>query len=228
MLSVAGVATAQETATDVDVASIAETAIAADPAALVTGLETPPDDAELPEGFINPSSDGSVSAEVVEQLRGTTEALVDLDDMIGNVSHGFDTDPEIVPGLFSAGVITYIVADREITSEDLDLLEERARQDVDGGTPVASSSTPEVDSEGSVQRIELGGSDAVSLTVAANLGVVNGVVQIVVVPVGNTMVVGTVLVADQGEVDADMVLPYAENLTLAGVSHLGTVAEGAQ
>ncbi len=228
ILSAASVASAQDTATDVDVAAIAETALGADPAALVTGLETPPDDANLPEGFINSPSDGSVNAEILEQLTGTTESIVEFEDTVGIVSHGYDTNPEIVPGVFSAGVISYIVADHEVTSEDLDSLEERARRNINVGTPAAATSTPEVESEGSVQRIELGGSDAMLLTVAANLGVVRGVIQIVVIPVGNTMVVGTMLVVDPSEVNADEVLPFAQDLTLAGVSHLGTVAEGVQ
>lgn len=228
MLSVTGPAAAQETANDVNVAAIAAIVLGADPEALFTGLETPPGDAELPDGFINPPAEGSVSAGLVDQLTGTTEALVDLEGTIGSVSHGYDTNPEIVPGVLSAGAITYIVADRAITSGDLDLIEERARQDVAVGAPAAGASTPEVESEGSVQRLELNGGDAVLVTVAANLGLINGVVQIVAVPVGNTMVIGTVLVADQGEIDAATVLPFTENLTLAGVAHLGTVAEGAQ
>ena len=232
MLSVAGVATAQETATDVDVAAIAETAIAADPAALVTGLETPPDDAELPEGFVNPPSGVSENADLVEQFTG---AIGDIDGAIGNVNHAFDTDPEVVPGLLSAGILTYIVTEEEITADALDEFEEGASEGLDPATPAAAATTDGATppaagptTEGSVERVDLGGVEAVVVNVGVELGGVNAVVQIVAVPVGNTMVIGTVLVADQGEVDADAVLAFAEDLTVAGVSHLGTVAEGAQ
>jgi len=227
-MTATGVATAQETTADVDVAAVGEAALAADPEALATGLETPPDDAILPEGIINPPSGASANAEILDQLAGSTEALANFDGVVSSVSHGFDTDPAIVPGLLSSGILTYTVVDHAITAEDLNLLEERALQDVGGGTPAPNAATPGVASEGSVQRINLGGVEAFLLTVSADLGVVKGVVQIVAVPVGNTMVIGTMLVADQGEVDQAQVRGFAEALTLAGVDHLGTVAEGAQ
>ncbi len=41
------------------------------------------------------------------------------------------------------------------------------------------------------------------------------------------MAIGTVLIADQDAVDQEEVRGFAEALTLAGVEHIGTVAEGA-
>lgn len=234
MISATGAATAQETGTDVDVAATGEAVLAADPDALVTGLETPPDDALLPEGFMKPASGVSENAEIAEQLAGTILDVANLDGVLSNVSYGFDTDPSTVPGLLSAGVIAYIVTDTEITAEDFDSYEDRAGQGLEGGTPeaeaeAASKATPTTPpSEANVQRIDFGGGEAVVVTVGVELGAVNAVVQIVAVPVGNTMVIGTVLIADQGEVDQEQVLGFAEALTLAGVEHIGTVAEGAQ
>ncbi len=232
MLSAASVASAQDTATDVDVAAIAETVLGVDPAALVTGLETPPDNAELPEGFINPPSGVAENADLAERLTG---AIGDIDGAIGNVYHAFDTNPEVVPGLLNSGILSYIVTDEEITAEVLDEFEDDASQGLDPATPAADAptdgATPAATgptSEGTVERFELGGAEAVIIEAGVQLGGINAVVQIVAVPVGNTMVIGTVMVADQGEVDADAVRTFAEDLTLAGVSHLGTVAEGAQ
>lgn len=224
MLTATGAATAQETISDVDVAAIGETVLAADPEALATGLETPPDDAALPEGFINPPSGVPANAEIIDQFTGE---VGEIEGSIATVNQGFDTDPEIVPGLISAGILTYIVADQEITPEALDDFEEGARESFSGDMNADDSGTPAaIAPEGSVERIDLAGGEAVVITVGVAQGGVDVVVQIVAVPVGNTMVIGTVVVADQGEVDRDVVLGYAEELSLAGATHLGTVAEG--
>ncbi|MDQ3444237.1 MAG: hypothetical protein M3490_11575, partial [Chloroflexota bacterium] len=82
--------------------------------------------------------------------------------------------------------------------------------------------------QGSVERIDIGGAEAVVLTVGIEQGGITILVQVVAVPVGNTMAIGTVLIADQDAVDQEEVRGFAEALTLAGVEHIGTVAEGAQ
>ncbi len=221
MLTTSGAVAAQETTSDVDVAAIGETVLTADPEALATGLETPPDDADLPEGFINPPTGVPANAEIIEQFTG---AVGEIEGTIATVNHGFDTDADVVPGLISAGILTYIVSDEEITPEALDDFEEGASESFGGdltrGTPAA------IAPDGSVERIEFAGGEAVVITVGVAQGGVDVVVQIVAVPVGNTMVIGTVVVADQGEVDRDLVLGYAEELSLAGATHIGAVAEG--
>jgi len=228
MLPSSGVVTAQETATDVDVAAIGESVLQVDPNSLLIGLETPPDDANLPEGFINPPSGIPQNADLVEEFAG---GFGDVEGAIGSIIQGFDTDPAIVPGLISSGILTYFVTEETIGPEALDRFEEGVSQGLDsaeatpvGGTPAAGGPASEVN----VQRIDIGGTEAVVLTVGVELGAVAAVVQVVAVPVGNTLVVGTVVVVDQGEVDQEQVLSLAEALTLAGVEHIGTVAESAQ
>lgn len=228
MLASSGVVTGQETATDVDVAAIGEAVLEADPETYATGLETPPDDAILPEGFVNPASGVPENAEIIEQFTG---AIGDIEGTVATVNHGFDTDPEIVSGLISAGILTYIVTDEEITADDLDEFEEGASEGLVTATPdaAAGDATPAgLSPQGAVERIDIGGVEAVVITVGVEQGGVSVVVQIVAVPVGNTMAIGTVLIADQEAVDQEEVLGFAEALTLAGVEHIGTVAEGAQ
>jgi len=227
MLSATGAATAQETDTDVDVGAIGEAVLAADPDAFAAGLETPPDDALLPEGFSNPASGVPENAEIIEQFTG---AIGDIEGTVATINHGFDTDPDVVTGLISAGILTYIVTDKEITADDLDEFEEGASEGLVTGTPEAGSeATPAgLSPQGAVERIDIGGTEAVVITVGVEQGGVSVVVQIVAVPVGNTMAIGTVLIADQDAVDEEEVLGFAEALTLSGVEHVGTVAEGAQ
>lgn len=227
MLGASGAASAQETAIDIDIAATGEIVLAADPDALATALETPPDDSLLPEGFMNPPSGEPENAEIIEQFTG---AIGDIEGTVATVNHGFDTDSAVVPGLISAGIMTYIVTDAEITAEDLDEFEEGASEGLDTGTPeAATEATPAgLSPQGAVKRIDIGGAEAIVITVSVEQGGVSVSVQIAAVPVGNTMVIGTVLIADQGEVDQEQVLGFAEALTLAGVDHLDTVAEGAQ
>jgi hypothetical protein len=206
---------ASPVATDVDIAAISEAVLEADPETLVEALATPPDDSDLPEGFLNPASGTPENADLVDAF---TSEIAEIEGTVGNVNQAFDTDPSVVPGLISAGVLTYIVTDEEITSDDLDDFEEGAGGGFEGEA---------AGSEGSVDRITVGDTDAVLITVSTEESGVTAVVQIVALPVGNTMVIGTVVVADQGEVLPDDVLPFAEELTLAGASHLGTVAEDA-
>jgi hypothetical protein len=58
-------------------------------------------------------------------------------------------------------------------------------------------------------------------------GDIVSVVQMVAIPVGNTFVIGTVVVADQAEVDEAEVLEFANEVGIAGVENLGIVAEDA-
>lgn len=200
---------------DVDVAGIAEVVLDADPDALLEGLEEPPDDRVLPEGFFNPPSGVPENAEVVESFAFPID---DLPGAIGSFSHPFDTDPDVIDGLLSAGIINYIVLEDEITEDDLDDFEEGASGGFDDG---------EAGLTGAVDRVEVAGEEAVVIAVELDDAGIFGAVQIIALPVGNTMVFGTALVVDTGEVDLDTVYEHAEALTLAGVTHLEAVAEDA-
>ncbi len=198
-----------------DIAAIAESVLEADPNNLLEGLETPPDDRDLPDGFFNPPSGVPANADVIEAF---AVPIDDLDGAIGSVSHGFDTDGAVIEGLLSAGIINFIVVDAEFTDRDLDEFEEGAAAGVDDGEPGLA---------GSVDRIEISGAEAVLIMVELEEAGIFGAVQVIAVPVGNTLLLGTVVVADTGEVDPDVVLEHAEALVVAGAVYLGEVAEDA-
>lgn len=73
----------------------------------------------------------------------------------------------------------------------------------------------------------MGGVEGALVTYVLNEEALQSVVQIVAIPVGNTMVISMVVQAGT-EVDADAVLTASEDLALAGVDYLGTVAGDAQ
>ncbi len=199
---------------EVDVAEIGETVLDADPETIVEGLEEPPADEDLPEGFINPPDGTPENAE----LGAAFELPVsDLEGSLASVNFAFDTDPEEIEGLISSGYLNYVVLEDEVTSAMLEEFRDGAEQEVE------SNADDSLDF--SVEDIELGGVDAVLISITTTDAGASAVVQMIAVPVGNAFVVGTVLVADQEEIDPATVQGYAEDLTLAGVEYLGTLAE---
>ncbi len=68
---------------DVDIAAITDLVLETDPDLLLDGLETPPDDRDLPDGFFNPPSGVPANAEVIEAF---TVPIDDLDGAIGSFS----------------------------------------------------------------------------------------------------------------------------------------------
>lgn len=212
VLTTAPLAVAQSD--EVDVAEVGEAVLDADPEAIVEGLENPPDDDQLPEGFFNPPSGTPEN----EELGSAFELPVsDLEGSIASVNFAFDTDPEVIEGLISAGYLNYVVLEEEVTDDMLEDFKSGAEEGMEGNTDETI--------EFAVEDIEVGGANAVLITVTTTDEGASAVVQMVAVPVGNTFVIGTALVADQEEVDPAAVQTHAEELTLAGVEYLGTIAE---
>lgn len=199
---------------EVDVAEVGETVLDADPETIIEGIEEPPADEDLPEGFINPPSGTPENAELGAALE---LPVSDLEGSLASVNFAFDTDPGEIEGLISAGYLNYVVLEDEVTSGMLEQFREGAEQGVE--------SNADDSLEFSVEDVELGGAEAVLITIITTDAGASAVVQMIAVPVGNAFVVGTVLVADQEEVDPATVLVYAEDLTLAGVEYLQTLAE---
>ena len=205
-----------ETETTADVDAVAESVLAVDPEDLAVALEEAPTDADLPEGFLAPVDGTPENAEVVDAF---SSGLGELEGAVGNVTHGLDTDPDVVPGMLSSGILTYITADEEISDSDLDDFQDGIEEGLDSSSGTFS--------EGSVDRVEVQGTDAVLVTLVLEEEGTSVVVQMLAIPVGNTMVVATVLVVDTTTVDAADVEPFTAELAVAGVNYLGTVAEGA-
>lgn len=201
---------------NLEITEIGDYAMAVDPEVLAAALEIPPQNAILPEGFSNPVLGEPKNADVIEQF---TDELGQVQGSIATIHHGFDTDPEIVNGLISAGILTYIVSDQEITSEALEEFEDGVDEGLaDGNSSISGTS-------GTVQSIVVGGVEATAITFSLEQDGINVVVQIVAVPVGNVMTVGTAFIADQGNVEADLVRVFAEDLALAGADELGQTAQ---
>ena len=208
----AGPAVAAQDAAELE--TIAEAVLATDSADLVTELEVPITDADLPGGFLAPVDGVPENAEVVDAF---VTGMGDLGGVATPVNQGLDTDPELVEGLISTAVITYMVTDQEISESDL--------EDFADGIESGLGSDPSM--QGVVEPTELFGTNAVLTTLTLDQDGVFVVVQMLAIPVGSTMVVATMLVADQSEVDPTDIEPLTEDLAVAGVEYLGKAAEAA-
>lgn len=183
---------------------------------LATALEVAPTDADLPAGFTAPIDGVPENAEVIDAFSG---ALGDLGDDTVSVVHGIDTDPEVVEGTLSAAIITYLVVEDEITDDDL----EEFAKGIEGGIQPDPATGI---TAGTVEEIELFDSNAIVATLEMEQTGAFVTVQMTAIPVGNVMVVSTIVVADTVATDPAEVMPLSEDLTIAGVEYLGKIVDG--
>ena len=230
----APMATAQD---DVDVEAVAETVLAADQVALMTALETPIADEDLPQGFSNATF---VDPETASAEEGVLPAS-DLEGAEGSVAYAIDFDPAALaatatPGSgsaeasFSIGLasLNYIFMGDEIMADDLEEFKSGAREGLADETGDAAS--PEAGAAGmeaTVEDIEVAGVEGALITYRISEEGIQSVVQMVAIPVGNTMVISMAVEAGT-EVDTDAVLAASQDLALAGADYLGAVAEDAR
>ncbi len=93
----------------------------------------------------------------------------------------------------------------------------------------AGEGTP--DAQGGIAKVvdvKVAGEDAVLLTYTLKSQGTSVVVQTLALPVGNVFVISLVTLGDVNKVDSGAAETYANDLTVAAIEHLGTVAEGAQ
>jgi hypothetical protein len=201
---------------EVDIEAVAETALGADLDALMTGMEEPMADEALPAVFSN--------ATYVDPETAGSEDLVlpaeDLEFADGSVAYNVDYAPEAQGMVIGFSSLNYIFVDAEITEDDMDDFIEGASEGMEEDTSGA---------EMAVEEVEINGVTGALISYELEEDGIISIVQMVALPVGNTMVISMVVAAsDDLSLDSGTVLTDAESLALAGVDHLGIVAEDAQ
>src|SRR5699024_7788809 len=134
---------------------------------LLTNLETPPADDQLPDGFANAQYADPESASADEGVLPAS----DLQGSAGSAAYSIEWEPtaaagtaEATPDMASSNfavrfaTLNYVFFDEEITSDDLADFKEGAEQGI------AGAASPEAGTETQVQDIQIGGQDAVLLT----------------------------------------------------------------
>jgi hypothetical protein len=201
---------------DVDVETVAATALDADLDSLITAMEEPMADEDLPEGFSN--------AEFVDpETAGEMDLVLPTEDLEfseGSVAYNLDYEPDTTGMAIGLSSLNYVFVDGEITEDDMDDFSEGASEGLESDTTGADVA---------VEDIEINGVTGVLISYELEEDGIISIVQMIALPVGNTMVLGMVVAAsDDPQLNSGQVLTDAENLILAGVDHLGTVAEDAQ
>ena len=145
---------------------------------------------------------------------------------IGDVSFTFDTNPDLVDGILTGGQVSYVVTDHDLSRGEIRALhavmeEELANQ--------AEADLPEgVDRYDTRADLEqFGGVESVSATIAMEGTGLNLVISHLFVPVGNTLVVNTVVISMFSDVALPTVAALTEELAAATIQYLGDVAESA-
>lgn len=205
---------------DVDIDQVAEATLDADLDTLIADMETPMADEDLPEGFSGAmymppeeaSSDmGAIPADDLEGSEGSIAYMVDY------APGGGMATPDAAAMSIGLGSVNYVFVDEEITEDDLEDFRKGAEEGI----------ASEEEGTASVEEIEIDGTPAVLLTYVIEEQGATSVVQMIAVPVGNTMVMSMAVHA-AASVDEDAVYADAEALVLASIAHLGETAEGAR
>jgi hypothetical protein len=206
---------------EVDVQTTAATVSAVEPTLLATALQQPMTADALPAGFTSAAYFDSNSTPGASN-QGSEPGIVptaNLPGTLASIAYTIEGDPTVLGGIASINSINYVVVNPNELSDDV-LGDIRSGIEQGLATPVPSTT------QFAIEDVELGGAPALLLTFTVTDASVNAVVQMHVVPVGNVVVVGLVTIADQAAVDPASALAPSQELTLAGISHLGTVAQG--
>jgi hypothetical protein len=205
-----------------DVAKIGKAVSAADPADLIAALETPMRARDLPDGFTKAAYvDISTAKGAASEDCMYDASSVQVEGAAGYV---VTVDPEIVPYAYRCASVNYLAFDEQDMGDDplgdfKDGVESGLEESASEATPDGSTSTSDV------TDITVAGEDAILITYTVEQDGAYVVVQTVAIPVGNVFVVALVSVGDATEIDADDVETLANDLTVAAIDYLGTVAE---
>jgi hypothetical protein len=205
----------------VDIATTASTVSGIDPQELATALESPIAADALPRGFtsavfFDPDTTPGASDQPSDQgIIPTTQ----IPGTEASVAYTVEGDTSVLGGIATINSLNYVIVDPAQMGDDVlgdirEGVEQGLATPVPGGTEVG------------IEEVELGGAPALLLTFTVADASANAVVQMHIVPVGNVIVVGLVTVADQTQVNPADVLVPSQELTLAGISHLATIAQG--
>lgn len=214
-----------------DVPAIAKSVLSADPAALLDGLQTPMRNRALPDGFSDAEYRDITGTSTPEAGTDTSkECLYDasgLSDTEGAVGYNVVGDASVVKATYVCASINYIVFnERALGKTPLADFKSGVEQ---GLGDAAGEGTP--DAQGGLARIldtKVAGEDAVLLTYTLDSSGTSVVVQTLAIPVGDVFVISVVTIGDSAKVDARAAKTYANELTVAAIDHLGTIADGAQ
>jgi hypothetical protein len=206
----------QAVASEIDLEAIGADVTAVDPADLLTALETPIAEAELPDGFD--------LAEYMDPVASPAYAYLAsgeiLPDPVGFVSYRIPGDATLIGGDDADAMVQYVVQEPEAIGAD-------PIGDYETGALASIEGLPD-HMVGTVEVVKRGEIDAVLITLLESDTMGTHILtQTVAVPVGNVFVLSLTSVIDFKEIDVEKARPYTEALALVAITHLGTIAADA-
>jgi hypothetical protein len=214
--------------TEPDVAEIGKAVSAADPTALIAALETPIPASDLPEGFTEATYvdiNSATGAASEDCMYDASSVAVE-----GAAGYVVTADPEAIPYKYTCASINYLAFDEaDMGSDPLGDFKEGVESGLaESATPAAEGTPAEDNGQATVTDTTVAGEDAILITYTLKQEGASVVVQTLAIPVGNVFVVALVSVGDTATVDPADIETLANDLTVAAITYLGTVAESAQ
>lgn len=223
-----------------DVAAISKSVLSANPQTLIQGLQTPMSNSALPKDFSDakfhniegkatpteatPTGATPVSGSTASDCLYDASGLKGTEGAVGYSVVG-DTAAIGVP--YVCASINYVVFnEKALGSHPLADFKSGIQEGLQSS---AGEGTP--DAQGGIAKVvdvKVAGEDAVLLTYTLKSQRTSVVVQTLALPVGNVFVISLVTLGDVTKVDSGAAETYANELTVAAIEHLGTVAKGAQ
>lgn len=231
-LAIAGTPTVLAAQT-VNVAAIGKTVESKNPKSVLKALEKPLAKSELPSGFTaatlasgasatptagTPVSSSSATPAAGKGCSGGGAGVIGasmIPNAEGTVSYCVTGDNTVLGGLASVNTLNFVALNKtDVTPNMLDLIQQGAEGSATKGM--------------TVKKTTLAGVDALLLDYSENSGGTFATVNMYIVPVGNFVVIGLVTIADTQAIPASSVKKPAEDLTIAGIEHLGKVVKSAE
>lgn len=228
-LAIAGTPTVLAAQT-VNVAAIGKTVESKNPKSLLKALEKPLAKSELPKGFTaailaggagatptagNSSATPMATPGAAAGCKGGGAGVIGASTVPGaegTVSYCVTGDSSVLGGLASVNTLNYIALNpKDVTPNLLDQIQSGAQGSATKGM--------------TVKKTTLGGADALLLDFSENSSGTFATVNMYIVPVGNVVVVGLVTIADTKAISSGSVRKPAQELTVAGIEHLGKIAK---
>lgn len=218
-----------------DVAAISKSVLSANPQALIEGLQTPMSNRALPKDFSDAKFhdiEGKSTPAAATPVSGSTssDCLYDASGLKGTegaVGYSVVGDTAAIGVPYVCASINYVVFnEKALGSHPLADFKSGIQEGLQSS---AGEGTP--DAQGGIAKVvdvKVAGEDAVLLTYTLKSQGTSVVVQTLALPVGNVFVISLVTLGDVNKVDSGAAETYANDLTVAAIEHLGTVAEGAQ
>lgn len=202
--------------TEPDVKAIGKAVEKMDSATLIEGLQTPPRARTLPDGFTKAefvdisTAEGAASADCMYDA-----STISVEGAAGYI---MTVDTSVIDYKYTCASINYLVFNPDDLGSD-------PLGDFKSGVESGLEESSSEGGAGEVTDTTVAGTDAILITYTLKQNGANVVVQTLALPVGNVFVVTLVSVGDTGAVKPAAVEQLANDLAVAAIDYLGTVAE---